>query len=47
MHMRNVGGHWVFQRHGLTAAANFLGDDPKSVLDTYAALDGDAVDTSS
>jgi hypothetical protein len=47
MHIvRNVGGHWVFQRHGLDAAANFLGDDPKSVLNTYAALDGDAVDTS-
>jgi hypothetical protein len=47
MHIvRNVGGHWVFQRHGLKAAANFLGDDPKSVLNTYAALDGEAVDTS-
>jgi hypothetical protein len=46
MHVvRNVGGHWVFQQHGLTAAANFLGDSPKSVLNTYAALDGVAVDT--
>ena len=46
MHVvRNVGGHWVFQQHGLTAAANFLGDSPKSVLNTYAVLDGAAVDT--
>jgi hypothetical protein len=46
MHIvRNVGGHWVFQHHGLTAAANFLGDSPQSVLNTYAALDGEAVDT--
>jgi hypothetical protein len=46
MHIvRNVGGHWVFQRHGLDAAANFLGDSPKGVLNTYAVLDGVAVDT--
>lgn len=44
--VRNVGGHAVYLRHGLTAAAAWLGDRVATIEGVYASLDGEQVDTS-
>ncbi len=44
--VRNSMAAGLFQRFGVMAAANFLGDAPESVLDTYGTVDGTLVDVS-
>jgi hypothetical protein len=44
--MRNVMGYALYRKHGLTAAADYLGDNPETVLAFYSSVEGTQIDVS-